>query len=132
MLAPTVGKGLRHPFASIATLPRRGFAVSLTSAQRTAARAVFLSVFCAFFVLNPATPGLAAPGDLIQRVYTDKARYSPNVSATVTVEIKNNTGATWNGTLYLDIRHLETITYSTSQSLNVAAGATTTKTFAWT
>ncbi len=104
----------------------------LTTAQRTAARAAFLTLLCAIFVLNPATPALAAPGDLIQRVYTDKARYSPNTSATVTVEIKNNTGATWNGTLYMDIRHLETVTYSTSQSLNVGAGATTTKTFAWT
>jgi len=75
---------------------------------------------------------LAAPGDLIQRVYTDKARYNPGDTVTVTAEIKNNTGADWNGILYLDIRHLETTVYSTSQSLSVTAGATMTKTFLWT
>lgn len=75
---------------------------------------------------------LAAPGDLIQRVYTDRAQYNPGDTVTVTVEIKNNTGADWSGTLYLDIHSLETTVYSTSQPLSVAAGATTTKTFTWT
>ncbi len=75
---------------------------------------------------------LAAPGDLIQQVYTDKARYNPGDPVTITVKIKNNTGADWSGTLYLDIRRLETLVHSDSQSLSIAAGATTTKTFAWT
>jgi len=75
---------------------------------------------------------LAAPGDLIQRVYTDKARYNPRDTVTITVEIKNNTGADWSGTLYLDIHYLEATVYSTSQPLSVAAGATATQTFTWT
>jgi len=74
---------------------------------------------------------LAASGDLIQRVYTDRARYNPGDTVTITVEIKNNTGAYWSGTLYLDIRYLETTVHSNSQPLSIAAGATTTKTFTW-
>lgn len=77
-------------------------------------------------------PSLAASGDLIQRVYTDKARYSPGDTVTITVEIQNNTGADWSGTLHLDIWHLETKVHSDSQLLSVAAGATTTKAFNWT
>lgn len=74
----------------------------------------------------------AAPGDLIQRVYTDKARYHPGDIVTITVEIKNNTGVDWSGTLYLDVRYLETLVHSDGQSLSIAAGATATKTFTWT
>lgn len=99
--------------------------------RRNLVRLVVLAIVCTVFAVSPAAP-IAAPGDLIQRVYTDKARYNPGDSATITVEIKNNTGATWNGTLFLDVRYLEAIVHSASQSLNIGAGATTTKTFAWT
>lgn len=75
--------------------------------RRNALRAVLLAAVCIVFAVSPSAP-VAASGDLIQRVYTDKARYNPCDSATVTVEIKNNTGATWNGTLFLDIRSEKT------------------------
>lgn len=105
--------------------------MSIATRRSNILRVVLLAIVCLGFAVSPSAP-VAAPGDLIQRVSTDKARYSPNSAATITVEIKNNAGASWNGTLYLDIRHLETLTYSTSQPLSVASGATTTKTFAWT
>lgn len=73
----------------------------------------------------------AAPGDLSQRVYMDQASYNPSDTVTIAVEIKNNTGADWSGTLYLDVRYLETPVHSDSQSLSIAAGATATKTFTW-
>ncbi len=71
-------------------------------------------------------------GTLIQRVYTDQARYNPGDTATITVEIDNQTGADWSGTLYLNIDHLETEVYTATQSLTVSNGVTTTKTFLWT
>ncbi len=80
---------------------------------------------------NPGA-AVAASGDLIQRVYTDKARYNPGDVATINVEIDNQTGASWNGSLYLYIDHLETEVYTASQSLSVSSGVTTTKTFTWT
>jgi hypothetical protein len=82
--------------------------------------------------LQDDTVAVAASGDLIQRVYTDKARYDPGDVATVTVEIDNQTGSSWNDTLYLYIDHLETTVYTSTQSLNVSSGVTTTKTFTWT
>ncbi len=95
--------------------------------------AIGLFTICAILVgLSRAGPTMAASGDLIQQVYTDKARYNPGDTVTITVKIKNNTGADWSGTLYLDIRRLETLVHSDSQSLSIAAGAITTKTFAWT
>ncbi len=93
---------------------------------------VVMVCLLAVLTIRTTVSVLAAPGDLIQRVYTDKARYDPGDTVTITVEIKNNTGADWSGTLYLDIRHLETTVYSASQSLSVASGVTTTKTFTWT
>lgn len=79
-----------------------------------------------------AQPSLAGSNDLIQHVYTDKAHYSPDDTVTVTVEIENNTGSQWSGTLSLDISHLESSEHTDSQSLTVSAGASTTKTFVWT
>lgn len=91
----------------------------------------------ALISLSSMVPGsgttvVAASGDLIHRVYTDKARYDPGDVATVTVEIDNQTGSSWNDTLYLYIDHLETAVYTDTQSLNVSSGVTTTKTFTWT
>ncbi|MCA9923299.1 MAG: hypothetical protein KC421_13050, partial [Anaerolineales bacterium] len=71
-------------------------------------------------------------GDLIERVYTDKARYNPGDTVTITVDIDNQTGSTWNSTLTLNIDHLDTQVYTDTLSLNVANGITTTKTFIWT
>lgn len=86
----------------------------------------------ALFAAQTIPAVLAVPGDLIQRVYTDKARYNPGDTVTITVEIRNNIGMDWSGTLYLDISHLETTVYSANQPLSVAAGATATKIFTWT
>jgi GH15 family glucan-1,4-alpha-glucosidase len=92
-----------------------------------------LALGVSLFVLSQDdNVAIAASGDLIQRVYTDKARYDPGDTVTVTVEVDNQTGSSWNGTLYLYIDHLETEVYSATQSLNVSSGVTTTKTFTWT
>lgn len=104
-------------------------------AKRLSFVALITGVFtiCAFVVgINHVSPTMAASGDLIDRVYTDKARYDPGDVATVTVEIDNQTGANWNDTLYLYVDHLETAVYTDTQSLNVSSGVTTTKTFTWT
>lgn len=104
----------------------RGAAIAVTLTM-----ALVLNVSL-FMWSQDGTVAVAASGDLIQRVYTDKARYDPGDVATVTVEIDNQTGSSWNGTLYLYVDHLETAVYTSTQSLNVSSGVTTTKTFTWT
>ncbi|MDY7076173.1 MAG: glycoside hydrolase family 66 protein, partial [Chloroflexota bacterium] len=101
----------------------RGAAIAVTLTM-----ALVLNVSL-FMWSQDGTVAVAASGDLIQRVYTDKARYDPGDVATVTVEIDNQTGSSWNGTLYLYVDHLETAVYTSTQSLNVSSGVTTTKTF---
>ncbi len=98
---------------------------------------ITLIAVIALITLSSMVPGsgttvVAASGDLIDRVYTDEARYDPGDVATVTVEIDNQTGSSWNGTLYLNIDHLETAVYTATQSLNVSSGVTTTRTLTWT
>lgn len=83
-------------------------------------------------VISSPEAALAASDALIERVYTNKARYNPGDPVTITVAIDNQTGSTWNGTLSLNIYHLETDVYSTTKSLNVGNNVTTTKTFTWT
>lgn len=73
-----------------------------------------------------------ATGDGVERVYTNKSRYSPSDSVTITARITNNTGSTWNGNVSLNIYHLETSVYSTSQAKTINNGASTDVTFAWT
>ncbi|HYN89130.1 MAG TPA: glycoside hydrolase family 66 protein [Ardenticatenaceae bacterium] len=92
-----------------------------------------LTILLLAFVFSlTAQPSYAATGDLIQRVVTDKARYNPGDTVTIQVAIRNNTASAWSGTLYLDVKYLESTVYSSNQALSVAAGASTTKTFTWT
>ncbi|HLF27493.1 MAG TPA: glycoside hydrolase family 66 protein [Anaerolineae bacterium] len=71
-------------------------------------------------------------GTLINRVFTDKARYTPGAQATISAVLKNNTGSTWNGNLNLTVTHLESTVHTASQAVNISAGAVQTKTFTWT
>lgn len=92
---------------------------------------VLVSLLAAVVMVEGARPASAAPGDLISRVYTDNARYSPQDSVTVTVEIDNQTGSAWTGTLTMDITHLGVQVDTDSQALSVGSDATTTETFVW-
>ncbi|MCK4451878.1 MAG: carbohydrate-binding protein, partial [Anaerolineae bacterium] len=94
--------------------------------------AVIALITLSFMTPAGGTIAVAVSGDLVDRVYTDEALYDPGDVATVTVEIDNQTGSSWNGTLYLYIDHLETAVYTDTQSLNVSSGVTTTRTFTWT
>jgi len=90
----------------------------------------FLVSIALLVLLLPAV-SLGAAGDLIQDVYVDRGRYDPGSTVTITVELKNNTGAPWSGSLDLKIKHLETTVYTDTQSLSLAVGESTTKTFGW-
>jgi GH15 family glucan-1,4-alpha-glucosidase len=74
----------------------------------------------------------AITGNLISRVYVDKARYNGGDTATITVECLNKTGSTWNGSLALTITHLEATTYTASQSVSLSPNVPATFTFTWT
>lgn len=69
---------------------------------------------------------------IVERVYTDKARYDPSDTATITVELTNDSGTTYNGSVNLSIRHLETQIHTDSISINLPNGQSTTVTFMWT
>lgn len=91
-------------------------------------------VYAAHPSADPAARIASLPpisGQLIQRVYTDKARYTPGATAVITAELTNNTGASWSGSIALAILHLESTSYTASQNVSLAAGASTTVTFNW-
>ncbi|MFC5401310.1 glycoside hydrolase family 66 protein [Cohnella soli] len=68
----------------------------------------------------------------VQRVYTDKARYSPGNTAVISVDLSNTTGSTWSGTVYLKVYQLETQVHTTSQAVTLSNNQKTTITFNWT
>lgn len=69
---------------------------------------------------------------IIERVYVDKARYSPGNVATIKVELTNDSGTLFNGNVDLTIHHLETQVHSNSQAINLPNENSTTVTFTWT
>lgn len=108
-------------------------------------RKLFITILIVIFVLSnfftlftyPISPGVsvayaASTGNLIQRVYTDKARYNPGDLVTISADLINKTGSTWSGTLTLQINKLESQIYTASQSVTLANGDSITITFTWT
>jgi len=67
----------------------------------------------------------------VVKVYTDKARYNPQDSASITVNLDNTTSSSWTGTVYLTITHLESSVYTTNSSKTVDANSTGQVTFTW-
>ncbi|GKU76495.1 glycoside hydrolase family 66 protein [Paenibacillus sp. L3-i20] len=92
-------------------------------------------VLLLLFVVLPSIvppPVHAAANGIVKRVYTGKARYNPGTSATIKVELKNDTGTTFSGNVNLTIHHLETQVYATSTPINLPNGSSTTVNFTWT
>lgn len=90
------------------------------------------AVLLAMSVMVPPPPASASATGMIKRVYTDKARYAPGNTATIKVELTNDSGSTYNGSVSMTIHHLETQVHSTSTSINLPNGQSTTVTFTWT
>lgn len=68
----------------------------------------------------------------VSKAYVDKARYNPGNTVVISADLANTSGTAWNGTLYLQISHNESLIYSTSQSASLTAGQTRTVAFNWT
>jgi len=108
----------------------------LISARRLAIP--FTLFFIAFACTMPGVP--FAPAGVaraevtgnVDRVYTDKARYSPGSAIQIKAQLTNHGASSWTGNAAIAISHLESSAYASSQSVTVAAGATTTITFNWT
>lgn len=81
---------------------------------------------------GPASSVYASGSNGIERVYTDKARYNPSDTVTITVKAKNTTGSSWSGNVALEIFHLEDSVHTSSQSLSLTNGQSATVTFTWT
>lgn len=67
----------------------------------------------------------------VNRVYTDKARYNPGDTVTISVDLSNTGIGDWSGTLNLLITHLETVVYSSSKAVSINSGQDITTTFSW-
>ncbi len=101
-----------------------------------AVRMLIASLLAAMFVLplSSATPAYAA-GTLIKLVNTDKAMYSPGSTATIYVDLQNNTGSTFSGSVALNITHLGNVVANVPAAKsvsNLAVGASTSVSFTWT
>lgn len=84
---------------------------------------------------GPPTAQALVSGSVITKISTDKARYNPGNTVTITVNLKNTTGSSINnGTVSLYFKHLEQELANTSQSqvFTLANGASTTLTYTWT
>ncbi|MFD0958106.1 glycoside hydrolase family 66 protein [Paenibacillus chungangensis] len=77
-------------------------------------------------------PAHASATGMIKRVYTDKARYAPSSTATIKVELTNDSGSTFSGNVNLAIHHLETQLHTDSTAISLPNGNSTTVTFTWT
>lgn len=115
---------------------------SRATASDRAARSRYLSVLVAFLLLaallswtaKPQAAFAYAPGSMIAKVSTDKARYNPGSSVTITVSLKNTTGGTiTNGTVTLYFKHLENELAGTSQSktFTLSNNAVTSLSYTW-
>ena len=101
--------------------------------------AVVLALIAPAVVRTPSGIALRVPqaqaaitGNLISRVYVDKARYNPGNTATITVECLNKTGVAWSGNLALTITHNETTSYTASQAVTLNPNVPASYTFTWT
>lgn len=93
-----------------------------------------ISVFMILVLLISFEPQIlfASTEPEVVKVYTDKSRYNPSSTATITVELDNQDTSSWSGNVYLEVNYLETTVYTTSASETIAAESTDTVTFNWT
>lgn len=95
----------------------------------------FLRFTAKFFLLSLLIPGatLSTLGQsLITNVNTDKARYYPNDTITIYTDLTNSTGGDVNGaTATLVVSQLGNTTATFNQSVNLAAGASSTLFWNW-
>lgn len=97
---------------------------------------LFMLLMCIMFTITilviwPITNAYSV-STYINKVYVDKSRYNPNDNVTISVDMTNNGGSSWSGTLYMVITHNETQVYITNQSVTLNNGQNTVKTFLWT
>jgi dextranase len=72
-------------------------------------------------------------GPLLERAYTDRARYRPGETAVITVAFNNATGAAWAGTVTLQVWHRGTLAHIARQEAGpVPNGQTAEISFNWT
>ncbi|MEQ6390596.1 glycoside hydrolase family 66 protein [Bacillaceae bacterium S4-13-58] len=90
------------------------------------------TVFLMTSTLYFAPKTFAAENISIQDVYTDKSRYEPGETVTITIEITNGTSTAYSGDVSLHITHLDSEAHSDQQSITTQAGETLQVDFYWT
>lgn len=101
--------------------------------KRKVRQAVGLGLACILAVMTALLPPAASASGtgMIERVYTDMAKYAPGDTATITVELNNDLGSTYTGSVNLSIYHLETLVYTDSESISLPNGQSTSVNFNW-
>ncbi|MFC5530497.1 glycoside hydrolase family 66 protein [Cohnella yongneupensis] len=93
---------------------------------------LFVLVLSIVPLTGPAERASAAASGIVERVYTDKSRYDPSDSVTITVSLHNQTGSTWSDDVVVRIFYLETQVYTSSQAVTLTNGQSDDITFGWT
>lgn len=95
---------------------------------------VFSFVLSLLLLCETGSAALAANSYTPQvvSVRTDKALYAPGETADLTISLENSSGAVWNGSLNLEITHLEQEIDTFSFCISVPAGSTHEFHTAWT
>lgn len=74
----------------------------------------------------------AASFGIVERVFTDKSRYSTGNTVVITSAMKNNTGAAWSGNVVLKVFYLETQVYTSTQAISLSNNQSLNVNFNWT
>lgn len=91
-----------------------------------------LLIVCLTIGIVSSLMASAASSGIVKRVYTDKARYNTGNTVTIKVNLTNDTGAVFNSGVSITIYYNETQQYTSSQTINLANGDSTTLTYTWT
>ncbi len=95
-------------------------------------KVVMLAAICLAIGMLFVVVANAATSGIVKRVYTDKARYNTGNTVTVSAELTNDTGTSYSNNITITIYQGETQKYTTSTSVSLANGSSTTVNFTWT
>lgn len=92
---------------------------------------LLVSMICSSMIFAPLNVN-ATNGCVVDKVYTDKAMYSPGTIVTITVAIRNPGTSDVSTALNTNIFKLETSVWTNSTSVTVPAGSTVNQNVSWT
>ncbi|SKA93059.1 dextranase [Caloramator quimbayensis] len=86
---------------------------------------LILFIYSVYSIRNFAVDGnnkVLYSGKILEDIYTDKARYNPNDTANINIEVKNTTNKDFNGIVYLYLKHLGKTKGVIKENLSIEKG----------